>query len=87
MPCAPPRRAVARKTPDTFPVGSVAYKLHRLLERKRKGREDQQIAEVAGMTPAMFSKFLTGRAENPSLKSLRKVLAAIGATLCEFDRA
>lgn len=80
------RKHAGGSTPD--PKNDPPHiKLSRLVDRKRKGRQDAEIAEAAGMTPGALSRLLTGRVADPRLSTLKRVLDAIGATLSDFDRA
>lgn len=89
---APTSRAVARKhqggekppnpADDAFPA-----KLSRLIDAKRKGRTDAEIAEAAGMSPAALSRLLTGGVPDPRLSTLLRVLKALGASLADYERA
>lgn len=62
-------------------------KLSRLVDRKRKGRTDAEIAEAAGISKQAFSRLLNGGVPDPRLSTLAAVLKAIGATLAEYERA
>jgi len=65
----------------------VHDKLSRLIDRKRKGRTDEQIAEAAGMTKQALSRLLRGKVPDPRLSTLMAVLKAINATLAEYERS
>lgn len=62
-------------------------KLKRLLEEKRAGRTDTEIAEAAGMSRQALSQFMTGRNTNPKLQTLLRILKALDASLSDYDRA
>ena len=62
-------------------------KLSRLVDRKRKGRSDADIAKESGMSPAAFSRLLGGGVPDPRLSTLRAILKALDATLCHFEKA
>jgi len=62
-------------------------KLSRLLDAKRKGRTDVEIAEASGMTKQSFSRLLNGGVPDPRLSTIMGVLKAIGASLSDYDRA
>jgi DNA-binding phage protein len=87
----PIRKRMARKhhggdAPD--PANDpVHVKLSRLIDRKRAGRTDAEIAHAAGIDKRALSRLLTGGVPNPTLGTLRNVLSAIGSTLCEYERA
>lgn len=66
---------------------SPGAKLRRLVDRKRRGREYQEIAEAAGMDPRAFSRLLKGRVPNPGILTITAILKAIGATLAEYEKA
>lgn len=68
------------------PDEPLAAKLRRLVEKRRKGRLDEQIAADAGMTPQQFSKLLTGYTPDPRYSTLRRVLDALGSSLCELEK-
>lgn len=65
---------------------SPGAKLRRIVDRKRRGRKDQEIARIAGMSPASFSRLLRGDIPNPRIATIEAVLRAIGATLAEYER-
>jgi DNA-binding phage protein len=91
VPTAPRKATMARKhgseaAPD--PENDAYYlKLSRLLDAKRNGRSDYEIAETAGMTKQAFSRLMNGRIPDPRLSTITDVLKAIGATLCEYEKA
>jgi DNA-binding phage protein len=82
---------VARKqNPNTLPDPAndlVRVKLRRLFDRKAKGMTDQEIAEAAGMKKQALSRIMTGSTLDPGILTITTIVRAIGATLCDYDRA
>jgi transcriptional regulator with XRE-family HTH domain len=80
---------VARKTSDKPPAEFYPYagKLRTLLDRKRRGRTDSEIAAAGGLSKQEFSRLLKGTIPDPRLSTVWAALRGIGATLCELDRA
>lgn len=66
---------------------SPGAKLRRLVEKKRRGREHQEIARDAGMSLSAFSRLIHGGIPNPRILTVTAVLKAIGATLAEYEKA
>lgn len=91
MPTTPPRSAAMARKQSTKPPDPAndppGEKLKRLVESKRKGRTDAEIAEAAGMRPGALSRLLNGGVPDPRLSTITSVLKAIGSNLCEFERA
>ena len=81
-----PRMARTKPTPPV-PDEPLAAKLRRLVEKRRKGRRDDQIAADAGIPATTLSKLVNGHAKNPRYETLMAVLKALDATLCDLDRA
>jgi hypothetical protein len=80
-------RRVGRPRPIPDPTSREWHaKLGRLVERKRKGRTNAQIAIASGITPTFFGQVLSGK-KSPNLTTLMAILDALSATLTDFDRA
>jgi transcriptional regulator with XRE-family HTH domain len=79
--------AMAKKRPPPRTSKTFQAKLRRLIEAKRPDALDKDIASDAGMTKAHFSDLMNSTRPDIRLSTLRSILKAIGATLCEFDRA
>lgn len=77
--------AKAKKPPDD--PQAVHMKLGRLLEARRNGRMDAEIAKKAEMSPQAFSRMMGGGVPDPRLSTLTAILRAIGATLCDYEKA
>ena len=62
--------------------------LHQALRwlRNRRGLQQKEIAEAAGITRGMLSAYENGK-QNPSLETLDKLLQALGAGLPELYEA
>lgn len=60
-------------------------KIRRLLDAKRQGRTDEEIAAAAGMSPSQFSQLTGGWIKDPRLSTILKLLHGIGATLSDYD--
>ncbi len=75
-----------RKIVD-LPHDSVAAKLRRLIDRKRKGRTDAEIAEAANMSPKALSRILLGQIPNPGIETIKTILDGIGLNFCDYDKA
>ena len=54
--------------------------------REKQGKRQYQVAQIAGITKAMLSAYETGK-QKPSLDTLEKVLAALGADLADLAYA
>jgi DNA-binding phage protein len=89
VPHAPPspRPPMARRAAPALSDQSIPAKLRRLVDAKRKGRSDQEIAEAADMTPVKLSQVLTGAIGDPRFSTVHRLLKALPATLAEYDRA
>ena len=89
-PVAHRTRTMARKhsggaAPD--PQDPFHVKLSRLVDSKRAGRTDGEIAVAAGMSASYFSRLITGDVSNPRFGTVQAILTALGASLSEFDRS
>jgi hypothetical protein len=80
-------RTVGRKRTPPDPTSQEWHvKLARLVDRKRKGRTNAEIAQTAGMTPTFFGQVLNGR-KSPNFVSLTRILEVLPASLTDLDRA
>ena len=68
------------------PDEPLAAKLRRLVEKRRNGRLNEQIALEAGMSPQQFSKLLVGHTPDPRYKTLKRLLDALDSTFCELEK-
>jgi transcriptional regulator with XRE-family HTH domain len=80
-----PERKYTRREPGRD--GQFHRKLARLIELRRAGRTDAQIALLAGMSPTLLSRLLNGYTNDIRLSTLTAILDAIGSTLAEFERS
>lgn len=84
---APSAPTVAQKKAPKPTDNTLGAKLFRVIERKGKGMTYTEIAERAGMTPSKLSQLIKGHIPDPQLSTIRRVLDAVGANLCDLERA
>lgn len=73
--------------PPRSPGDPIHYKLARLVDKRKKGRTDAEIADAAGITPTYLSRALSGEAGSMTLETLGRLLAAIDANLCDLEKS
>lgn len=74
-------------TPSDPDPNEFTAKLNRLLEAKRAGRTDTEIAREAGMKKQALFQLTSGDNANPKLNTLMRILKALDASLSDFDQA
>jgi transcriptional regulator with XRE-family HTH domain len=84
---AEPKRMPRNPTPTKAEDDSPGARLRRLVNRKARGRTDAQIAELAGMSDRAFSRLMTGGVPDPRVSTIEAICQAVGATLCDYERA
>lgn len=62
-------------------------KLSALVDRRRKGRTDAEIAEAAGMSKSKLSQLLTGAIPDPRISTVKRLLDSLGLKFADLDRA
>lgn len=81
-----PRMGRKRTPPD--PTSQEWWaKLGRLVDAKRKGRTNAEIAADAGLAENHFNLILRGEKPNASIGSIAAILRALPARWADFDRA
>jgi transcriptional regulator with XRE-family HTH domain len=82
------RAAVGRKARQPDPTSQALHdKLGRLIDRKRSGRTNAEIAEAAGISATHLNQILRGEKANPGVLTVQAILAALPATWSDYDRA
>jgi transcriptional regulator with XRE-family HTH domain len=73
--------------PAPEPRKAIHEKLRALVDARKGGRSDAEVAAAAGMSRQYFSNLMLGRIKDPRYSTVMAVLDAVGATLSDFDRA
>lgn len=76
---------MARK--KTAPEKTTAEKLRAVLDSKRPGWTESEVADWAGVPRNAIWRITSGTVKNPGVNTIRKILAAVGADLCDFEKA
>jgi DNA-binding phage protein len=75
------------KPPGPEPRDPIAAKLRALVDARKGDRSEAEIARAAHMSRQALHRLLAGSIRDPKFETVRDVLAAIGATLTDLDRA
>lgn len=78
---------MGRKAANKPDGHTPAAKLRALIEARAKGRPHYEIARSAGLATSKISQILTGQIKNPGVLTIAKILGAIGADFCDYERA
>jgi DNA-binding phage protein len=80
--------ALARsKAKPPGPPRAMHEKLRALVNARKGGRSDTEIAAAAGMDRRAFSRILLGHVPDPKISTILRILDAIDADLCDLEHA